>query len=298
MRRGIFALGCAIAIAAPLLAGGRAPSLRPLLGREQSAVVGKGETLLDVAYRYRLGYLAIERLNPSVDPWIPAEGTNVELPTRYILPDTEEAGLVINIPEMRLFDYTVQGDPQVFALAVGDEADPSILGDFKVGEKRKDPVWTVPASIRAERPDLPAQVPAGPDNPLGSRWLSIGGTSYGIHGTNVRWSIGREATHGCLRLYEDDIQRLFDRVPEGTRVQIVYQIAKWGSDGESIYLEAHPDLYGLKPDRLTALEVPRALGVLDQLDLDLVAHTLAEARGLPVKVGTLSAPKPTSSPTS
>jgi L,D-transpeptidase ErfK/SrfK len=141
-------------------------------------------------------------------------------------------------------------------------------------------------------------MPAGPDNPLGSRWLSIGGTTYGIHGTNVRWSIGREATHGCLRLYEDDIRRLFDRVPEGTRVQIVYQIAKWGSDGESIYLEAHPDLYGLKPDRLTALEVPRALGVLDQLDLDLVAHTLAEARGLPVKVGTLSAPKPTSSPTS
>jgi len=297
MRRKILALGWLIAIALPVLGSGRSPGLRPVLGREESTVVGNGETLLDVAYRRRVGYLAVERLNPGVDPWIPAAGTPVRLPTQYILPDTDEEGLVVNIPEMRLFDYTVPNGPEVFALAVGDEADPSILGDFKVGAKRKDPVWTVPASIRADRPDLPAQVPPGLDNPLGSRWLSIGGTSYGIHGTNVRWSIGREATHGCLRLYEDDIRRLYDRVREGTRVQIVYQTAKWGSDGAHIYLEVHPDLYGLKRDRLTAFEAPRALGVLAHLDLELVIRTLEEARGLPVQVGTLPA-RPTSAPSS
>ena len=300
MRRSILTLGWLIAIAIPVLGSGQTPGLRPVLGREDSTVVAQGETLLDVAYRRRVGYLAVERLNPGVDPWIPAAGTRVLLPTQYILPDTDEEGLVVNIPEMRLFDYTVRyrPGPEVFALAVGDQADRSILGDFKVGSKRRDPVWNVPASIRAEKPELPAQVPAGPDNPLGSRWLSIGSTSYGIHGTNVRWSIGREATHGCLRLYEEDIRRLFDRVREGTRVQIIYQTAKWGSDGAHIYLEAHPDLYGLKGDRQSALDVPRALGVLADLDLDLVTRTLEEARGLPVKVGTLPAQKPTSSPTS
>jgi L,D-transpeptidase ErfK/SrfK len=301
MWRGILALGLLIAIAVPVLGSGRTPGLRPMLGREETTVVGRDDTLLDVAYRRRVGFLAVERLNPGVDPWIPSAGTPVQLPTRYILPDTDEEGLVVNIPEMRLFDYTVRNrvGPEVFALAVGDQADRSILGDFKVGEKREDPVWNVPASIRAERPELPAQVPPGPDNPLGTRWLSIGGTSYGIHGTNVRWSIGREATHGCLRLYEDDIRRLYARVREGTRVQIVYQTAKWGSDGTHIYLEAHPDLYGLKPDRLTALDVPRALGLLDRLDLERVRRVLDEARGIPVDVGTLPASDPpTSAPSS
>jgi L,D-transpeptidase ErfK/SrfK len=292
------ASGCALAIAAALLAGGGAPRLRPVLGIEERTFTEPGETLLDVAYRRRLGYQAIERLNPDVDPWIPAAGTAVILPTRFILPDADEEGLVVNIPEMRLFDYTVRFGPDVFALAVGDEADRSILGDFKVGAKRKDPAWSVPAAIRAEKPELPALVPPGPDNPLGSRWLTIGNTTYGIHGTNVRWSIGREATHGCLRLYEDDIRRLFDRVQEGTRVQIVYQTAKWGRDGADVYLEAHPDLYDLKSDRVAALEIPRALGVLDSLDLELVNRTLEEARGIPVKVGTLPPSTPTSSPTS
>jgi len=268
-----------------------------VVGREESAVVAPGaDTLLDIAYQRRLGYQAVERLNPGVDPWIPAPGTVVRLPTRYILPDTDEEGLVVNIPEMRLFDYTVQNGPEVFAIAIGDEADPSILGEFKVGPKRENPAWHVPASIRADKPELPADVPPGPDNPLGSRWLTIGRTSYGIHGTNVRWSIGREATHGCLRLYEDDIRRLFDRVPEGTRLQIIYQTTKWGGDGKQIFLEVHPDLYGLRRDRLIALEVPRALGLLELLDLELVLRALEEARGFPVPVGTL--PAPTSSPIS
>jgi len=112
----------------------------------------------------------------------------------------------------------------------------------------------------------------------------------------VRWSIGREATHGCLRLYEDDIQRLFDRVREGMRLQIVYQRIKWGGDGECIYLEVHPDLYDLGPDRHAALEMPDALGLLGVLDLELATRVLDEASGLPVAVGKF--PAPTSSPTS
>ena len=120
--------------------------------------------------------------------------------------------------------------------------------------------------------------------------------SYGLHGTNVRWSIGREATHGCLRLYEDEIERLYARVREGTRIQIVYQTVKWGRDEERLYLEVYPDLYGLKPDLMAALEVPRALGLLETIDLEAVLSVLEEARGIPVPVGTI--PPSTSTPTS
>jgi L,D-transpeptidase ErfK/SrfK len=295
MLRVLVTIGLSVGIAGEAIAG--TPMLRAVLGREESVSIKSGETLHDVAYQQRLGFEAVARVNPGVDPWIPAPGTNVTLPTRYILPDTDEEGLVINLPEMRLFDYTVRIGPQVFALAIGDEADRSLLGEYVVGKKRENPAWHVPKAIRAEKPDLPEIVPPGPDNPLGSRWISIGNTSYGIHGTNVQWSIGREATHGCLRLYEDEIQRLYGRVREGTRIQIVYQPIKWGADREHIYLEVHPDLYGLRPSGLltSALDAARALGVLDRVDAELVRRAVEEARGIPVAVG--AAGPPTSSPT-
>jgi L,D-transpeptidase ErfK/SrfK len=131
-------------------------------------------------------------------------------------------------------------------------------------------------------------VPPGPENPLGSRWMTVGHTSYGIHGTNVRWSIGRMATHGCIRLYEREMQRLFDATPSGTRIQIVYQPFKWGRQGSGIFLEAHPDLYGSLGDPWGgALERPTALGLLPFIDLVAVHRTLTRGQGTPVQVGTI-----------
>jgi L,D-transpeptidase ErfK/SrfK len=265
--------------------------LRRVLGEPRSDLVMPGDTLLDVAYRNGLGFESLARRNPGVDTWLPAPGTIVELPTQTILPDVEAEGLVINVPEMRLFDFTVEAGPEVFAVAVGDADDPTPLGDFRVGEKRIDPVWTVPVSIREEKPGLPEQVPPGPENPLGTRWLRIGTTSYGIHGTDIRWSIGRQATHGCVRLYEHDIRRLFERTPEGTRLQIVYQPFKWGRDGSRILFEAHPDLYQRTPARFAAALAPvRELGLLERVDLVLVWRTVKDSRGVPIVVGTLPPP--------
>ena len=180
----VLVLGVGLSAAEP----SASPQLRPILGQRQTAMVEGGLTLLDIAYRDRLGYQAVVRLNPGVDVWVPEPGTILNLPTRFVLPDAEEQGIVINVPEMRLFDFTVKDGPQVFAVAVGDAADPTLLGDYRVGNKRVDPVWNVPKSILEERPELPPRVPPGPDNPLGRRWMTIGVTSYGIHGTNVRWS--------------------------------------------------------------------------------------------------------------
>ena len=262
-------------------------------------LVEPDDTLLDVAYREHLGFEAVVRMNPGVDEWIPEPGTVVRLPTRFVLPDVERRDLVLNVPEMRLYDFRASPGPDVYAVAVGDASDPTLIGDFRIGNKRTDPVWTVPASIRAEKPELPAQVPPGPDNPLGSFWMTIGTTTYGVHGTNVRWSIGRMATHGCVRLYEDDMKRLYERTPPGTRLRILYQPYKWGADGDAIWLEAHPDLYGrIQDPEAAALAAPTALGLLPALDLELVAATVTEARGEPVRVGTLPPASATSTPPS
>jgi L,D-transpeptidase ErfK/SrfK len=298
----------AIGVLLAAVGAARGPRTRPspptgfealprVLGEPQLALVEPGDTLLDIAYRHFVGHDALTQLNPRVDPWIPKPGTVVRLPTRSIPPRAAPEGLVVNVPAMRLYDFTVAGGPEVFHVAVGDAVDPTILGAFRVGEKRAEPFWYVPESIQREKPDLPAVVPPGADNPLGDRWMTVGRTSYGIHGTNNPWSIGREATHGCIRLYDEEMRRLYERTRPGTRLQIVYQPYTWGREGDGIFLEAHPDLYARIERPLdAALAWPRELGLEDALDLARVTAVLAEARGEPVRVGTRPAPAESGEP--
>lgn len=266
-----------------------APPPADLIGVASTDVVKPGDTLLDVAERHRLGFERVARLNPELDVWIPQAGERVRLPTEHVLPDAPREGLVVNIPELQLYDFTQSREvPEVFALAIGDEMDPSLVGEFRVGQRRVDPTWHVPDSIRAEKPELPPAVGPGPDNPLGRYWLAIGRTSYGIHGTNNRWSIGREATHGCLRLYNDEIERLFLRTKTGTPIRLVYQAVKLGRRGGIVYLEAHPDRYRRDPER-----VQRSLSRLAELGIDDVAAlrraraVIEAARGEPVAIAVL-----------
>src|SRR5262245_1758310 len=262
--------------------------LAPLVGEATSDIVEDGDTLLDVAARHRLGFERVARMNPGVDEWIPDPGTVVRLPTRHVLPAGPRRGLVVNLPEMQLYDFTQPGGPEVFAVAIGDEMDPSLLGEFKVGVKRERPAWHVPKSILEEKPELPPIVPPGPDNPLGDHWMTIGKTTYGIHGTNNRWSIGREATHGCLRLYNEDIAKLYARTPVGTRIRLVYEPVKLGVDAGAIWIEAHPDRYGREPDRLVhVLERLDALGLRASVDMAALRRAIEEARGEPIAVGRL-----------
>lgn len=287
-----------LAVLAVLLAAGtpvRAEPLPPVHGEPEKDLVRPGEDLVELAYRHRLGFEAIARLNPRVKVWIPDAGTVVELPTEYVVPDAPRKGLLINVPEMRLYDFTRGGEPQVYAIAIGDGMDPSLVGEFRVGAKRKNPAWTVPASIRAERPELPAVVPPGPDNPLGDYWMTIGNTSYGIHGTNNPWSIGRMATHGCIRLYDDQLAGLFERIPSGTPVRLVYQTVKLGTKDGGIYVEAHPDLYGREPGRYeAAVERLAGAGLFGMVDLRRLRAAIQAGRGTPVRIGTLPEPAPTS----
>ena len=236
---------------------------------------------------------------PCVSVWIPDPGTVIDLPTEYVLPSVARKGLVINVPEMRLYDFTRGGDPDTYAIAIGDEMDPSLIGEFRVGPKRRNPAWTVPAAIRKEKPELPAVVPPGDDNPLGDHWMTIGSTTYGIHGTNNPWSIGRMATHGCIRLYDDQLAGLYERVPSGTPIRLVYQSVKLGTRGDGIYVEAHPDIYAREPDRVQgALNALYGMGVGHLVDARRLREAVQAGRGVPVRVGTLPAPAPTTFTTS
>lgn len=223
-----------------------APGL-DVVGEVGSAIVAEGETLLDIARVHDLGYNEITAANPGVDPWLPPPGSTVVLPTRFVLPAAPRRGIIVNLAEMRLYYYPEQAGhpPEVltFPIGIGQEGWGTPLGVTEVIGKIKDPSWTVPASIREEHErmgdPLPGIVPPGPDNPLGAYALRLGMSSYLIHGTNKPYGIGRRASHGCVRLYPEDIEMLFQRVTVSTPVWIIDQPYKLGRNGTGLVLEAH-----------------------------------------------------------
>ncbi len=207
------------------------------------------DTLVDIGRRYNLGYEEMRLANPGVDTWLPGAGREITLPRSFILPHAPREGIVLNLAEMRLYYYPKpRGDepPRVvtYPVSVGRMDWNTPLGKTSVIRKVTDPVWYPPASIReehaAEGDELPKRVPAGPDNPLGQYALYLGVRGYLLHGTNKPYGIGMRVTHGCLRLYPEDIEKLYRQVPVGTPVWIVDQPYKVGWSGGVLYLEAHP----------------------------------------------------------
>ena len=203
--------------------------------------VSHDETLMSIARRYGLGFTELRAANPEVDPWLPGEGREVVVPTLHLAPTEERAGIVVNLADQRLYflggrDVRARSYP----LGIGRAGCETPTGTTHVASKRRDPVWVPPASIRAARPGLPAAIPPGPNNPLGAFALNLGWEGYVIHGTNRPEGIGRRVSHGCLRLYPEDIERLFSLVAIGTKVTIVDQEVKLGWIGEELYLEVHP----------------------------------------------------------
>ncbi len=219
-----------------------------VIGRMYYTRVQNEETLRDIARAYDLGYDDIAAANPGVDPWTPEAGERVILPLAHVLPDGPREGIVINLAARRLFYYppAVEGDPQrviTHPIGIGREGWSTPLGKTEVAQKHVSPPWTVPASIRRERAaegdPLPAVVPPGPDNPLGTHALRLGWSSILIHGTNKPAGIGMRVSHGCIQLYPEDIVTLFADVPVGTPVTVVDQPYLVGNGPGGLLLEAH-----------------------------------------------------------
>ena len=276
------------------------------------------DTFVAFAQKYNVGYEALKRANPGVDPWLPGEGTRVVIPTQFVLPHAPQRGIVVNIAELRLYYFpddgaTANGMRRIvtYPISIGQLDWSTPLGTTKVTGKVLNPSWYPPQSIRDEhaaRDDaLPRVVPPGPDNPLGTHALRLAIPSYLIHGTNMPSGIGMRVTHGCIRMFPWDIEALYKVVPIGTPVTIVNQPYKLGWTEQGLYLEAHPPLVkdapkGDEPSRNDTAEVDAPQeGSLTELTRAYVAATqtrradmrwdvaetvMQSARGLPELITT------------
>jgi len=263
-----------------------------------SHLVTDGETtLIDVAVERDLGILGISALNPGVDVWVPGRERLVRLPTRYVLPEHERRGIIVNLAELRLYYFPEPDSPPfVHTIGIGREGFTTPLGTTTVPRKQADPTWYPTEATRADRPELPAVVGPGPDNPLGRHAIYLGFPTYLIHGTNKPYGVGRRVSRGCIRMYPDRVAELFERVPVGTAVRIMSDPIKLGwSDGE-LFMEVHPDTEQLdelevhyrftrKPPPEVAPRIMEKAGeAVTRLAWDVIELELVQRRGIPVRI--------------
>jgi L,D-transpeptidase ErfK/SrfK len=258
--------------------------------------VQEGDILPDIARHFGLGYNDITIANPAISPWTPETGARVLLPLRFILPDAPRKGIVLNLANLRLFYFSPKQPNAVltYPIGVGRDGWNTPLGQTTIVAKAVKPTWTVPESVRREHAaksdPLPKAVPPGPDNPLGEYALRLGFSSYLIHGTNKPYGVGMQVSHGCVRLYPEDIDVLFKKTSVGTPVRIVHQpyMAAW--DGDMLYLEAHEPLQkwaGQKKQQQKSLlqqlrKIAAEKGVA--VDWEKVSRILQRADGIPTPI--------------
>jgi L,D-transpeptidase ErfK/SrfK len=224
------------------------PESGDVVGYVQKVTVGKDDTMPDIARRFDVGYEEILLANPGVDAWLPGVGREVVVPTQFVLPAAPHEGVVVNVAAMRIFYYPPhkKGEPQLVythPIGIGRVGWKTPEGTTKIVSRQKDPVWVVPKSVREEHAEdgekLPAVVPAGPDNPLGQYAFRLSWPSYLIHGTNKPYGVGMRSSHGCMRLYPEDIAVFFDMIPIGTKVTVVNQPYLFGWRDEVLYMQAY-----------------------------------------------------------
>jgi L,D-transpeptidase ErfK/SrfK len=258
-----------------------------VVGFEQVHTVSSRETLLDIARHYGLGFNEMALLYPGSDPWIPEPGSELAIPTRWVLPPTKHEGIVINLPEMRLYRFFPKIHAvKTYPIGIGAGETPTPEGTSRVVDRSIYPTWVIPDSLRWKYPVV--AIPPGPDNPLGKYWLGISTKGYGIHGTNFPWCVGRCVSNGCMRLYPEDIEQLFAETPVGTWVEIIYEPVKVGFRQGQVFVEVHPDVYGrihnMEDYAVQRLEKVVSLG---DVSFERLRAALQECNGVPVAVGSL-----------
>lgn len=258
------------------------------------------DTLLDIARKFNIGQNEILLVNPSVDRWLPGEDTKVHIPNSHLLPDTPHKGLTLNLSEYRLYYYPqpkTKNQPRIVIthpISIGRLDWNTPLGKTSIIAKNKNPTWTPPKSIReeheAEGDILPKVFPAGPDNPLGLFALRLGVPGYLIHSTNKPYGVGMRVSHGCIRMYPEDIEKLFPQIKVGTPVYIVNQPIKIGWSDNILYIQVYPDLEGNELSFEEKLDI--ALDLIEKannnqvpvLDTHALKSALQQSNGIPVAI--------------
>lgn len=263
------------------------------------AYANEEDTLLDIARNFDIGQVEILLANPAVDRWLPGKSTKVKIPNGRLLPATPHQGLVLNLPEFRLYYYPKQIQNHsrtviTHPISIGRVDWDTPLGETRIIAKTRNPVWIPPASIRAEHAAegdiLPKVFPAGPDNPLGLYALRLGVPGYLIHSTNKPYGVGMRVSHGCIRMYPEDIEKLFYKIDTGTPVYIVNQAIKVGWSDNILYIEVYPELEGNQNSFEYRLN--NALDLIEQadnmqmpvLDGNALRLALIQSYGIPVAI--------------
>ena len=276
-----------------------------VIGHVTTAIARHEDTLLDIARTYGIGYEEIIAANPGVDPWLPGDGTEILIPSRFILPDAPREGIVVNLPEHRLYYFPPQvaGQPpmvRTYPISTARMDWNTPLGVTRIVTKEHMPNWYPPESVRREHAakgdPLPKVVPPGPDNPLGEHKmrLAIPGGAYLIHGTNRPAGVGMQVTHGCIRMYPEDVAELFSLVAINTKVDLIDQTTKVGWSRGTLYVERHGPLEGtINPVHEDPAEMTRLIeaaigarpGAVD-IDWNGAQQVFAQATGVPVALST------------
>jgi L,D-transpeptidase ErfK/SrfK len=265
-----------------------------VIGRLAVIRLAKGDTLPDIARHFSLGINTVTAANPGVDIWVPEAGERILLPLSFILPDTRRQGIVINLAAMRLFYFKKDGKRlavSTYPVGIGTTERPTPMGKMYIKHKKLRPTWYVPASIaedhRKKGDPLPDKVPPGPLNPLGEHALYLSRAGYLVHGTNKPASIGLRATNGCIRLYPEDIEMLFENAPIKTPVRIVNQPYLIGQRDGILYLEAHTPFEGsgtaeLKKTYAKLKNIEKKSG--HAFDWNKIGKVIGESHGFPVPI--------------
>ena len=270
------------------------------VGASAVYVTRQEDTLLDVARRYDLGYTQLMVANRGIDPWLPGADRRLVLPSHYLLPDGPRRGIVINLVQQRLYYFPAGGrSVETYPIGVAVQGWSTPHGTTRVVAKQLHPSWYPPASIRGEQPDLPPVVPPGPDNPLGDYALRLQWPGYLIHGTNKPDGIGRNSSHGCIRLYPEDMEWLFSAVPIGTPVRVIDDEVQTAWIDGDLYIAIYPskkqaEQIGLNesmtpavPPRLKKRVASAATGHVDRIDWHQVEQAAHDRTGIPVRVTAL-----------
>jgi len=265
-----------------------------VIGSTRFYQVQTKDTFLDVARFYDLGYNEIFDANPGVDEWVPPVGQVILLPTEWVLPDADYKGIVVNIPEMRLYYFHAGGEGTMivttFPVGLGRDDWRTPEGKFRIRGKTVNPMWVLPESIKEEHrrdgkpaPDFIAG--GAPDNPLGKYRFELTLPLYGIHGTDIPWGVGMQVSHGCVRLYPEDIERLFPAVPVGTPGEFIYQPVKIGVRDGRIHLEVHKDIYQMLPGPYReAMRLIDKHGWRSRVDMERIERAVLEQSGVPMDI--------------
>lgn len=269
-----------------------------VIGEVMYVTPKRHESLVDLTIRYEMGYEELKWANPGINAWMLSDTTPLVLPTQFILPAGKRSGIVSNIPEMRTYYFLKDSDKiYVYPVGVGRMDWKTPLGSWAITRKQEHPAWYPPESIRKEhlemgRGVLPKVVPAGPDNPLGTRVLRLALPSYLLHGTNEQTGIGMRVTHGCMRFYPQHIEHIYDMVPTNTMVTFLNEPVKYGFLGNDLMIEVHPPL---EEDELSVADLQeKALELLEtylksypesSVNYDMINLAVRQQSGIPVIIG-------------